>query len=75
MMCDDIYYKYDRLLNSFCEDNNVIIRIIDDYDNYYLYMEQDNKSVRKEINKKKWCDYLNKEDMLNKILHDIYKKI
>lgn len=75
MMSDNIYYKYDKLLNSFCEDNNVIIKILDDYDNYYLYMEQDDKSVRKEINKRKWCDCLNKEDMLNKILHDLYKKI
>lgn len=75
MMYDDIYYKYDKLLNSFCEDNHIVIRILDDYDNYYLYMEQDDKSVRKEINKKKWCDSLNKEAMLNKILHDMYKKI
>lgn len=75
MMCDDIYYKYDKLLNSFCEDNNVVIRILDDYDSYYLYIEQDDKSVRKVINKRKWYDYLNKEAMLNKILHDMYKKI
>lgn len=75
MMHDDIYYKYDKLLNSFCEDNNIVIRILDDYDNYYLYIEQDGKSVRKAINKRKWCDCLNKEAMLNRILHDIYKKI
>ena len=75
MMCDDIYYKYDKLLNSFCEDNHVVIRILDDYDNYYLYIEQDDKSVRKAINKRKWYDCLNKENMLNRILHDMYKKI
>ena len=75
MMSDDIYYKYDKLLNSFCEDNHVVIRILDDYDGYYLYMEQDDKSVRKVINKNKWCDSLNKEVILNKILHDMYKKI
>lgn len=75
MMLNDIYYKYDKLMNNFCEDNNVVIRILDDYDNYYLYMEQDDKSVRKAINKRKWRDCLNKEAMLNKILHDMYKKI
>lgn len=75
MMSDDIYYKYDKLMNSFCEDNHVVIRILDDYDDYCLYMEQDNKSAKKIINKRKWQNSLNKEAMLNKILHDIYKKI
>lgn len=75
MMSSEIYYKFDKLINKFCQDNHVYISISDDKDNYYFHMYDGDTHTKHQIDCKVFDSSSNREKLLNRILHTMYRKL